>query len=261
MQTFQVAFGLAESTSATSALEVHELTFCIGLCFIYYLFFEKKDSKSAKLRLILLAVLLILGNKRIGFAGILFSGIFAFFVHRRGLRRSNIIAIGVAGTVICITYVALLYNGYAMDFLAERDINVMGRDTLYKYFTRRTTFSPGFIGWGVSAVSKSIEDMSRAEVGNMINVRGLHNDILKIYIEYGFLGSIVWYGYNLIGIPLRLFEFLGKKDATLYTALAIFAFITYLTDNTENYFVFQVVLFLIPLVAGSRENERMQARL
>ena len=254
MKTFLVVLGLAESTVATSALEVHELTYCLGLCIIYYLFFEKKDERKNKSRIIILIALFILGNKRIGFGGIIISGLFALFVHRKGLRKFNIWLIGITGTIICITYVALLYSGEVTSFLLNAGINMMGRDTIYTYFTNMTSFSPDFLGWGISAVSKSMENMSRVEVGNMVNVRGLHNDILKVYIECGFFGSIIWYWYNLIGIPIKLFNNFGEKDATLYIALAIFSFITYLTDNTENYFVFQVILFLIPLVAANKRD-------
>ena len=91
--------------------------------------------------------------------------------------------------------------------------------------------------------------MSKSEVGNMASARGLHNDVLKMYIECGFIGSLIWLTYNWLYVPINIFKKVGKKQATLYIALTIFAFITYLTDNTENYFAFQVILLLLPLAA------------
>lgn len=244
--TLGEVFGLAESPS--SLLEVHELTYCIGLCLIYYLFFSKEKLNLGKL--VLLIFFFIIGGKRIAFAGIVVSGIFAFFVRKKGLRKGTIFTVGLVGIAVCFGYIAILYNGEFLTTMATYGINVMGRDAIYSYFLTRTKFSPDHLGWGLAGVSKMIENMSRSEVGNMVVVRGLHNDILKIYIDFGFLGSLLWFVYQLLYMPIQLFKKLGKQDATLYLALAIFAFVTYLTDNTENYFVFQSILFLIPLTAG-----------
>ena len=244
--TLGEVFGLAESPS--SLLEVHELTYCIGLCLIYYLFFSKEKIGFGKL--ILLLFFFIIGGKRIAFAGIVVSGIFAFFVRKKGLKKGTIFTVGLVGIAVCFGYIAILYNGEFLTTMAAYGINVMGRDAIYSYFLARTKFSPDHLGWGLAGVSKMIENMSRSEVGNMVVVRGLHNDILKIYIDFGFFGSLLWFAYQLLYMPIQLFKKLGKQDATLYLALAIFAFVTYLTDNTENYFVFQSILFLIPLTAG-----------
>ena len=81
----------------------------------------------------------------------------------------------------------------------------------------------------------------------MVAVRGIHNDILEIYIEAGFLGSLLWFGYQWLYVPLKLYNNMSKRTATLYMALIIYSFITYFTDNTEGYFVFQVTLFTLPL--------------
>lgn len=251
LYTLGEVFGVAESPS--SLLEVHELTYCLGLCIIYYLFFARKQLRLSKF--VLLVFLFIIGGKRIAFAGIVVSGIFALVVRKKGLKKGTLIVVGTLGIAVSLGYIAILYNGEFLATMATYGINVMGRDAIYSYFLARTKFSPSYLGWGLAGVSKMIENMSRAEVGNMVVVRGLHNDILKIYIDFGFFGSILWFAYQLLYMPIQLFEKLGKRDATLYVALIIFAFVTYLTDNTENYFVFQVLLFLIPLTAGARDIE------
>ncbi len=248
LRSFLVVFRLAEGNTASSFFEVHELTFCLGLCIIYYLFFKKKKESRDWIRIILLMVLFVLGGKRIGFAGIAVAMAFALFIHRKGLRRHTLVNIGIAGTVICIVYVALLYSGDLLSYLAKKEVNVMGRDIIFSYFLQRTKFSYDSLGWGLYSTSKAVSSMSRFEMGNLAGV-AIHNDILKIYIECGFLGSMLWYLFNLVYVPVKIFHKLGKYEAALYMSLIIFAFITYLTDNTENYFVFQVTLLLIPLVA------------
>ena len=253
LKVFLAVFGLLESELALKSLEVHELTYCAGLCLIYYLFFSP-DRKKEKNRIILLAIIFVLGGKRIAFAGLLLSGGLSIFVKKKGLKKPTVFLIGILGTLISIGWLAILYDGRAMLFFAEKGINVMGRDSLYAYFISKTKFSVGNFGWGLAATTKAMENMTRAEVGNMVNVRGLHNDILKMYIDCGFVGAIIWYAYNLIIIPVDLLKRFGKKDATMYICLIIFTFVSYLTSNVESAFVFQVILLALPLM-GVRNNE------
>ena len=115
------------------------------------------------------------------------------------------------------------------------------------------------MGWGMAGVAKVVENMDRSEVLYMASVRGLHNDIMKIYINFGFLGSLIWYAINLIYIPVRFLKEYGKRTATIYMSLILYMFITYLTDNTEGYFVCQITLFLIPIATYWIEKKRMDA--
>ena len=258
LKVFFAVLGIVESETSLKMLEVHELTYCIGICLIYYVFV--KLEKKNRMRIVLLTIFFILGGKRIAFAGVLVSGLFAVIVRKKGISKKSIVLIGAIGTSICVGWIALLYNGEVMLLFARYGINVMGRDSLYSYFISRTSFSPQSIGWGLAATTKAMENMTRAEVGNMVNVRGLHNDILKMYIDCGFVGSLIWYMLNLISIPLSILKKFGKKDATLYMALMLFTFISYLTSNIESAFVYQVILILIPLAMGEvgKSNETCQ---
>lgn len=118
---------------------------------------------------------------------------------------------GVCGTCICFIYLALVYNDGLFIFLEDHSVNNMGRDLIYSYFTRRTTLEPSQLGWGMAGVAKVVENMDRSEVYYMAAVRGLHNDIMKIYINFGFIGSLLWYAFNLIYIPREYFKKYGKK--------------------------------------------------
>lgn len=247
LQVFGIVFGLSDSNAASKLLETNEYTFALGLLLIYYVFFRKKEGVKIGFRIVCLSILLIVGGKRIAFGGIVAAGLFAFIVRKKGLRRGSLVTLGLLGVVISMLYIAMCYSGEAMLLLASKGIDVMGRDVIYNYFTSRTEFAYNFMGWGLSGVSKVIENLTKTDVGNMASVRGLHNDLLKIYIELGFCGGLLWFLYHLVYFPRKLFINFGKKDATLYMSLILYAFITYLTDNTENYFVFQVVLWLIPL--------------
>lgn len=238
-------FGLQDAME--SPLEVHEITYCLGFCLIYYLYFKPRKQVLDWVKVIMMIVFILLGGKRMALLGILLSGAFCFFVHKKGLQKISLGIVGEGVCLIALLYIYILYNG---DFFAELmsfNVNSMGRDVIYNYFISRTEFTPKFFGYGISAVSKMIENWTRADVGNMVNVRGLHNDVLKIYIDLGFWGLLSWIGFHFVALPIQFFNTYGKKIATLYMALSIYAFITYMTDNTEGYFVFQVTMFVFVL--------------
>lgn len=251
---------LSMSEGRSSVLEVHELSFCLGIIIIYYVFFRKEKLRKKLPMILILIFLFMVGDKRIGYAGIFAGGIFAFIVHRKGINKKCLFVVGGIGVIICFGYIMLLFNGEIMAYLAMNGINSMGRDVLNSYFTSLATFDIDFFGWGFGGVSKAIENMSRADVGSMVNVGGLHNDILKVYLECGFVCSMLWFCYHLIYLPVKMFESYNRNTATLFVAVLIYAFITYLTDNTENYFIFQVLLFLLPLAAEEQNREELMLR-
>lgn len=254
LKIFPIVLGLAKENAATKIMEIHELTYCLGLLLIYYLFFKKNKSKKDNLYISLLSLFFMLGGKRIAFFGLIVCGLFAYIVSKKNLSKIGLITIGIFGFFISFGYVYIVYNNKFIEIMDLLRINTMGRDIIYRYFVRRTTFATDYLGWGLSGVAKVIENMDPKEAINMVNVRGLHNDLLKMYINLGFIGFTAWLIINLIIFPLFINEKLGKCRATLYLCITAFAFITYLTDNTENYSIFQFILFLVP-IAGDIEYE------
>lgn len=247
IKVFGAVFGLAKSDLAMSLLEVHELSYCLGICIIYYLFQERDQRMKNMSRIIMIALLFILGYKRIAIGALVVSVFVTFFVRKKGISKTTISVFGLIGVAICVGWIAFLYNGGAIIFFLNHDIDMMGRDVLNSLFTNQTEFGSGQMGWGFASTTKVLENTTRAEVGNMVSIRGLHNDILKIYIDCGFICGIVWYALNLFYIPRKIFSRMGKRAATLYLTLTIFTFICYMTSNIENAFVYQTIYLLMPL--------------
>lgn len=256
VKVFGAVFGLVKSDLAMGLLEVHELSYCLGICIIYYLFQERDQRKKNMSRIIVMALLFILGGKRIAFGAIVVSGIFDLFVRKKGISKTTISVFGIVGVAICIGWVAILYNGRAMLFFSDYNINVMGRNILFELFINKTKFNISHTGWGLISTTKVLENTTREQVGNMVSIRGLHNDILRVYIECGFILGIVWYVLNLFYIPRKIFYRMGKRVATLYLTLTIFTFICYMTSNLENGFVYQTIYFLMPLFLYIKENTK-----
>lgn len=240
--------GLAEENGATNILEVHEATFVIGLLLLYYLFNEREKKRT----IIVLTILFVIGGKRIAF-GALAIALAALLPISKSKNNRFYIFYALIISIGCFVQLWLLYSGTFFDIMKSLDINLNNRDLVYGFFLRRTDLNPLYFGWGFSAVSRVIENMDVNEVKWMVVIRGLHCDILKQYIEFGFLGFVYWLYFTLVRLPSKLYKKMGEKSAKTYMVLMIFAIVTYMTDNTEGYFMFQSTLLLLAL-AASKEN-------
>lgn len=79
----------------------------------------------------------------------------------------------------------------------------------------------------------------------MAVTKALHNDLLKVYIELGFVGAMMWTWYWIMYIPNFLTKKVGIRNALICFTLIIYSFITYATDNTAGYFNYQMHLSMI----------------
>ena len=244
--------GLAAENNATQLLEVHESTFVVGLLLLYYLYFYK--FKEKKFTFIILILLFIIGGKRIAVAALALAIIYLSIIKRK-FKWSFYLPVNMLIMFFCFIYVGVIYSGSFREIMDALHININNRDLIYTFFLRRTEFSPLYFGWGFSAVSRAIENMPVSEVKWMYVVRGLHSDLLKQYIEFGFLGFIYWLYYFLLYLPYKYYKSFNKDAAKIYIVLIVYSFITYFTDNTEGYVLFQSTLLFLPLMAASQNKE------
>jgi hypothetical protein len=120
----------------------------------------------------------------------------------------------------------------------------MGRDRIYTYFRRFYEYTLSFLGKGYGFTSQYLLDNSSSLMKQLHGTLGLHNDILRLYIELGLWGSFIWHFWYLIRIPkyLKSYDFSCLK---LFMAFMIYAYIVYITDNTTTYFWFQFMWSLL----------------
>ena len=78
----------------------------------------------------------------------------------------------------------------------------------------------------------------------------LHNDVLKVFIEFGAPGLLIWSGAQYIAFPLLIKKFFDADTAVLYISVLTLMSTTYLTDNTAFYFWCMMALRMIPLAYG-----------
>ena len=85
-----------------------------------------------------------------------------------------------------------------------------------------------------------------------------HNEFVRMYVEVGFFGYIVWFIFYL---PVRLsymWKHGGKRAGILTLAFSIYCMITYATDNTLYYYFINLSTFILMLyeLMPDEETER-----
>lgn len=230
----------------TKWLEAHDIGLSLGLIILYLLFYESKYVHGKKLALFISCLIFYLCWKRIALAALLIAAVFVIICNKYIDKKNRLMLIwGLIGVSICFGYVYMIKNGELVTWLYSHDINLMGRDNLYRYFSDYYSISPTFLGRGSGFIAKLLTNMVRT--GNGIgSIVALHSDILRVYIEYGFIGGLLWYSYYLIILP-KIFRRKNNRVGELLFVVAIYSFVIYLTDNTSSYILFQAFYMIIPL--------------
>ena len=226
--------------------ELHEIAYIAGLLLLYY--FHKKDYRLNKGWLISIFFIFFFAWKRIGILALAIA--FLFYALLRHINKSgkkfNVAACGVIACILSILYVWMSASDELSILLHEYGINMMGRDVIYSYFRKFCDFSITYPGRGIGFVSRQFNYLTWEDVGAMVALKqGLHNDLFSLYLEIGMIGFIAWVVYQLIYIPKKIREWSGVDCAVRCFTYIIFTFVTYTTDNTLRYFVYQMTLVIL----------------
>lgn len=237
--------------------EIHELAYISGLILIYY--FLKKDYKIDKFWILIIGACFFFAWKRIGLLALATALLFYMIVEKMSNRSKqfNIYFGALLAIIICLVYVALCTSNELTAILDSFGINMMGRNILYSYFGKFCDFSLLYPGRGIGFVSRQFNYITIEDVGFVMYQlkQGLHNDLMCMYIELGMIFFIFWLFYQLIYIPLKINRYFGTRAALFCFSLIIFNFVTYTTDNTLRYFVFQTVYIALVMIVCSDKNQ------
>ena len=235
------------------AMEIHELTFLFGMFLVYYFVFAPRNTPQQKRNnrrhIVLSTVFLLLGFKRALVLLVPLVSLAAWFIRKRKNPFKITMCIGVIWVVFYTFYLYAVYTGAAKQFAENAGIDMMGRDFLWTLAKRYYTFSPLYMGQGFGSVDNVIV-AELYEAGLINKGYPLHNDVLKVFIEFGFPGYLLWSGAQFILFPLLFKKFFDTDTAVLYMSTMSLMAATYMTDNTAFYFWCMMGLRLIPLAYG-----------
>ena len=245
-----VSFGASDvivNSTFIRAIEIHDITFVMGVFFIYFLFF----SPGEKYRYLYAAIALFLffaGLKRIAFLSLLLASVFAIFCLWLGPRakRRTLMITAVVIVIFCYIYIILIQKGLFTQFCIEHDIELNGRERIYDYISQFYEVSPSYRGRGYEFCVQLLKSM-RGTKDQVVAINAVHNDILKMYVEMGFWGFAAWilgyYVYQTHWFITRC----GEKVAVCFMAINVYMLITYMTDNTMFYYWSSMVIRMLPM--------------
>jgi len=239
----QLTTGVVESFSP---FEVHDLTFAIGVLLIYFcfkVFYEKKNlTLVEKITCALVILFIYLGFKRIQMLALLLIALYVGVIKIFKLNMSNVNKLLLFSVAFfSVLYLEGILSGGLMDVFQFLNINTMGRIHYFRFISEICEYTPTFLGIGINNVGKYLMD-----VYSYVGVGGVHNDILKMYAEIGFIMFFVWLFYYTCILPIGLGKKFGKKAFTLITLITVYIFILYWTDNVENYYATSFMYLFVP---------------
>ena len=229
------------------AIEIHDITFVMGVYFIYFLFFAPHE----KYRYVYAGIALFLffaGLKRIAFLSMLLGVAFALLCSFLGPKGKVRILFFTAFSIVvfCYFYIVIIQNGTFSRFCIEHEIELNGREKIYDYISNFYEVSPSYGGKGYEFCVQLLKSMHGTK-DQVVDITAVHNDILKMYVEMGFWGFLLWItGYYIFQTHWFISR-CGEKVAVCFMAINIYMLITYLTDNTMFYYWSSMVIRMIPM--------------
>ena len=229
------------------AIEIHDITFVMGVFLIYFLFF----CPGERYRYVYAGIALFLffaGLKRIAFLSLLLAVMFAvicLFLGARGKRRFLIFS-AITIVVFCYIYIFLIQKGLFTQYCIDHDIELNGREKIYDYISQFYEVSPSYRGKGYEFCVQLLKSMKGTK-DQVVDITAVHNDILKMYVEMGFWGFMFWiFGYYVFQTHWFITR-CGEKVAVCFMAINVYMLITYMTDNTMFYYWSSMVIRLLPM--------------
>ena len=224
--------------------------FSFGIFALYYAYSKKWKLFAAAILFMLFA------EKRIAIvamaAALFVMGLMWIF------RQSKKLALIIWGMVSAASYgyIYLIYSGILDAFCWGANINTNGRVEMYSRMAQEAEFSLGYFGKGLGMVEQLLEHW------NILTYVNLHNDLLKFYVELGFIGFFVYllsYGIMLYVAEKKF----GESKMSFLLVLSVYTMVMFMTDNVSIYMLYLVPLYstFFAVLASKKENAVEKGKL
>lgn len=238
-----------EYTVGGVGLEVHNLTYCMGLFFVYYLV-SNQYTKNEKIKILIpILIAVIYGNKRSLFLGLAVSLLLYFILNKFESRRMWTLRI-VFGIYIIGTFIFLwlVRSGIFADILSYFNIPDMARLRIWNYFSDSYTISPNYWGRGIAYTDNRMVLKSTMQALDITNKIPIHNDILRMYIGWGFI-PFLYYIMNFFLKQIHWFIKQGRENnGWKYFTIASCVYFINFFDNMITALNFNMCFFAIWLL-------------
>lgn len=245
--TCLVTFGDADGYALQ--LEIHDLTFVFGQMVLYYAVFAPHSTLQEKRKrrryLLLCCWFFLVGMKRIAIPAVVLFILIALLLRKRKVPNWFYPAVGGCYILFFLAFLYCVRNGIITALLLRFGIDMMGRDYLWSMANPYYEFSITYLGHGFEYVDTIIAQWYNA--GLLNQAIPFHNDILKVFVEVGFPGFLLWSGIQYVLTPLFWQRYADQQTALLYMCELGYMTVTYLTDNTAFYFWSAMALRLVTL--------------
>ena len=245
--TCLVTFG--DAVGYARELEIHDLTFVFGQMVLYYAVFAPRTTPQEKRKrwLYLLACcwFFLVGMKRSAIPAVLLFILIGLLLRKRKVPSWLYPTVGVCCILFFLAFLYGVRNGIVSRLLNSVGVDMMGRDYLWSMANPYYEFSVTYLGHGFEYVDTIIGQWYNAGLIN--HAYPFHNDILKVFVEMGFPGFLLWSGIQYILTPLFWQHYADQQTTLLYLCELGYMTVTYLTDNTAFYFWSTMALRLVTL--------------
>lgn len=224
--------------------------FAFGVFAIYYAYKRRWISFAWALNFTFLA------DKRIALLGVVavvcIMGIVWLFQN----NKKVVFGIWTVTIGLIYGYLFLIYSGILESVCWGLNINTNGRVQMYTRMANQYDFLSGFLGNGIGIMENLLDHLQIDTYAN------LHNDLLKFYIELGFIGFLIYLiSYYLI---FHLAEkYFGKKEMCFLLGISIYSMLLFATDNVSIYLMYLIPFYstIFAVLSSNRKNIVQRRRL
>ena len=213
------------------------------ISFVYLSSLLKKWDNKKLIIGVSLFIMSLLAFKRIAIGAVFVVAVFSLLQFT--FNKITIFISAIIIIAICLGFVYSIDSNLIYHYAYIYDVNLMGRDNIWSLFNPFYEFDISYMGQGWDFVTKYLQENNTRLLG--ISIGGLHSDVLKIYIDFGFVGFIVYFGILLIYIPITLLSQKEEQAAFYWWLSQLYLLIIYLTDNAMIYAPCQLLVIILTL--------------
>lgn len=246
---------LGTETGIENYLEIHDIVLASGYILIWYLFSKGKEKKKIFILAGMITIIFLLGVKRAGILALLICCFVYCIVHKTDENRQYHLCLFFGRLVVSffLLYIIFIKTGILYEIVNALGINMNARNYFYDYILQFVDLSPFFMGLGRGTVT----DLMALNYGYLY----VHSDIIKMFAEIGMLGFIIWSSYYFIWLTKLFCRKYGNEVAVFCFMVMLYTSVLFLTDNTENYYICQLVRTTLPMAyAVSKSSNTLRCK-